>query len=53
MSTPEELLARAGKSFHLAGKFLPPERRAAATRLYAFCRGLDDLADETGDTAQI
>ena len=53
MSTPEELLARAGKSFHLAGKFLPPERRAAATRLYAFCRGLDDLADETGDAAQI
>ena len=51
--TPEELLARAGKSFHLAGKFLPPERRRAATQLYAFCRGLDDLADETGDAAQI
>ena len=53
MSTPEELLARAGKSFHLAGKFLPPDRRRAATKLYAFCRGLDDLADETGDAAQI
>ncbi len=53
MSTPAELLARAGKSFHLAGKFLPAERRAAATQLYAFCRGLDDLADETGDAAQI
>jgi phytoene synthase len=53
MSTPEELLARAGKSFHLAGKFLPPDRRCAATQLYAFCRGLDDLADETGDAAQI
>lgn len=51
--TPEELLARAGKSFHLAGKFLPSDRRAAATQLYAFCRGLDDLADETGDAAQI
>ena len=51
--TAEELLARAGKSFHLAGKFLPPERRRAATQLYAFCRGLDDLADETGDAAQI
>ena len=51
--TPAELLARAGKSFHLAGKFLPPERRQAATQLYAFCRGLDDLADETGDAAQI
>ena len=53
MNTPEELLARAGKSFHLAGKFLPAERRRAATQLYAFCRGLDDLADETGDPAQI
>ncbi|MFM8788945.1 MAG: phytoene/squalene synthase family protein [Chthoniobacterales bacterium] len=51
--TPEELLARAGKSFHLAGKFLPAERRRAATQLYAFCRGLDDLADETSDVAQI
>ena len=51
--TPAELLARAGKSFHLAGKFLPPDRRTAATQLYAFCRGLDDLADETGDAAQI
>lgn len=53
MNSPEALLARAGKSFHLAGKFLPPERRHAATQLYAFCRGLDDLADETGDAAQI
>jgi phytoene synthase len=53
MNTPEELLARAGKSFHLAGKFLPAERRRAATQLYAFCRGLDDLADETGDAVQI
>jgi 15-cis-phytoene synthase len=53
INTPEEILARAGKSFHLAGKFLPADRRDAATRLYAFCRGLDDLADETGDAAQI
>ena len=53
MNTPEELLARAGRSFHLAGKFLPQEHRRAATQLYAFCRGLDDLADETGDAAQI
>jgi len=52
-NTPAELLARAGKSFHLAGKFLPADRRNAATQLYAFCRGLDDLADETGDAAQI
>jgi phytoene synthase len=53
MMEPEEILARAGKSFHLAGRFLPAERRAAATRLYAFCRGLDDLADDTGDAGQI
>lgn len=53
MNTPEEMLARAGRSFDLAGKFLPPERRRAATQLYAFCRGLDDLADDAGDAAQI
>lgn len=53
MNTPEEILARAGKSFHLAGKFLPADRRRAATQLYAFCRGLDDLADETRDPARI
>lgn len=49
----EDLLARYGKSFHLAGKFLPLEKRQAATQLYSFCRGLDDLADETGDADQI
>lgn len=53
MENPEALLARAGRSFYLAGKFLPATRRDAATRLYAFCRELDDLADETGDAAQI
>lgn len=53
MTSPEAILARAGKSFYLASKFLPRDRRAAATQLYAFCRGLDDLADETGDAARI
>lgn len=53
MKDPAEILAYAGRSFYLAGKFLPAERRAAATRLYAFCRALDDLADESGDSAQI
>lgn len=53
MSTAEEILAKAGRSFHLAGRFLPPARRAAAARLYAFCRALDDLADESADAAQL
>jgi 15-cis-phytoene synthase len=53
MNHAEALLARAGKSFHLAGKFLPPARRRAATQLYAFCRALDDLADETGDAERL
>ena len=52
-ASPEEMLARAGRSFYLAGKFLPADRRDAATRLYAFCRELDDLADECGDAGQI
>ncbi len=53
MENPEELLARAGRSFFLARKFLPARRRAAATALYAFCRKLDDLADDAGDAMQI
>lgn len=34
------------RSFHLAARFLPPKRRQAVAALYAFCRAMDDLADE-------
>lgn len=45
----EQVLAHHGRSFHLAARFLPTNVRDRATRLYAFCRVLDDLADSTAD----
>ena len=34
------------RTFSFAARFLPPEKRAATTVLYAFCREVDDLVDE-------
>ena len=45
-----ESLKRHGKSFHLAGKFLPPKTTERCARLYRFCRFLDDLSDESADS---
>ena len=45
----EELLRRHGRSFYLAARFLPHAACERATRLYAFCRLLDDIADAAGD----
>jgi len=42
----EEILAKKGKTFHWAKRLLNPKHGERATRLYAFCRYLDDLADE-------
>lgn len=42
----EEILAKKGKSFHWAKKLLSDKHGERATRLYAFCRYIDDLADE-------
>jgi 15-cis-phytoene synthase len=51
--TPEQYCqdkaARSGSSFYYSFLFLPPERRAAITALYAFCREIDDVVDETAD----
>jgi phytoene synthase len=41
--------ARSGSSFYYSFLFLPPERRRAITALYAFCREVDDIADEVSD----
>ena len=41
----DKLLFRYGKSFHWARYFLGREAGLEATRLYAFCRYLDDIAD--------
>lgn len=45
------VMARHGRSFRLAGRLLPRGELQAAAELYAFCRTIDDLADETADPA--
>ena len=49
--TPLAVLARHGRSFRLTGRLLPRAELVAAAELYAICRAVDDLADETADSA--
>jgi phytoene/squalene synthetase len=35
-------------SFYLAMRILPPEQRQAMYAVYAFCRAVDDIADDEG-----
>lgn len=50
MTTPQayvqEKAASSGSSFYYAFLFLPPQKRAAITAFYAFCREVDDVVDE-------
>jgi phytoene synthase len=39
-------LARHGRTFRLTGRLLPRATLARAASLYAFCRAVDDMADE-------
>ncbi len=41
--------AASGSSFYYSFLFLPKPRREAITALYAFCREVDDIADECHD----
>jgi phytoene synthase len=45
----QEKAAASGSSFYYAFLFLPPDRRAAITAFYAFCREVDDVVDEVND----
>jgi 15-cis-phytoene synthase len=51
--TPDEYCrqkaAQSGSSFYYSFLFLPPAPRSAITALYAFCREVDDIVDETSD----
>jgi phytoene synthase len=51
--TPDEYCsqkaAASGSSFYYSFRFLPPDRRRAITALYAYCREVDDIADEVAD----
>ncbi len=45
----QEKAAASGSSFYYSFLFLPKARREAITALYAFCREVDDIADECTD----
>ena len=45
----QQKAAASGSSFYYAFLFLPPDRRAAITAFYAFCREVDDVVDEVQD----
>ena len=45
----QQKAAGSGSSFYYSFLFLPSERRRAITALYAFCREVDDVADEVAD----
>jgi phytoene synthase len=53
--TPQQYVqqkaAASGSSFYYAFLFLPPQRRAAITAFYAFCREVDDVVDEIQDAS--
>jgi 15-cis-phytoene synthase len=45
----QDKAAQSGSSFYYSFLFLPKPRRQAITALYAFCREVDDVVDETQD----
>lgn len=47
----EEIVTRSGTSFARGMRVLPPDRRYAMYAIYAFCRLVDDVADEPGPFA--
>jgi phytoene synthase len=46
LAAADKVLASKSRSFHWARRLLSPLHAARATRLYSFCRYIDDLADE-------
>ncbi len=48
----ENAVTSSGSSFLMAMRFLPTDKRRAMYALYAFCREVDDIADEAGTTEE-
>ncbi|WP_082755060.1 phytoene desaturase family protein [Variovorax sp. PAMC 28711] len=46
LRSADRVLAQKGKSFHWARHWMAASHAARATRLYGFCRYVDDIADE-------
>lgn len=51
MSAVEPQAQASGSSFYAAMRLLPKAEREAMFAIYAFCREVDDIADEPGPTA--
>ncbi|VVE12047.1 All-trans-phytoene synthase [Pandoraea horticolens] len=51
--SPEQSSARvaSGSSFYAAMRILPPAQREGMFEIYAFCRAVDDIADDGEDTS--
>ena len=45
----EQITSEHSKSFYFASALLPEEKRSAVRALYAFCRIVDDIVDESTD----
>ncbi len=48
LAAVETIVRAAGTSFYRGMRVLPPDRRIAMYAIYAFCRIVDDIADEAG-----
>jgi len=50
--TPAAVAERSGSTFYWPMLLLPRSKRAAMFAIYAFCRRIDDIADEPGEPAE-
>jgi len=51
--TPQQMMAKHGKTFALAAKLLTPDCRKDCAKLYAFARTVDDLVDMQATNLQV
>ncbi|ANC91315.2 squalene synthase HpnD [Azospirillum humicireducens] len=49
--TASAVTAKSGSTFYWPMRLLPASKRAAMFAIYAFCRRIDDIADEPGETS--
>lgn len=49
--TASAVTAKSGSTFYWPMRLLPASKRAAMFAIYAFCRRIDDIADEPGEPA--
>jgi 15-cis-phytoene synthase len=52
LSAPDSYMARNSRSFYFAAAFMRRAEREQTARVYAWCRFIDDLADNTDDPAE-